>query len=204
MKIGIIGAGFMGKLLGSFWKDAGHEVVYGVKNTENVEGELTKTIYQTAVDADVVVLAVNFWALKEIAELIYDLDNIIIIDITNPFQLKAGTTEKLPQNFERAIPMDKTGISTLISLLPKAKLVKAFCSLAGNVLKENHKKQPRIAIGYTTDNQVICSTIELLISDAGFAPVFVGDLSKTNRIELMGELSMKIFTETEMKNSINI
>lgn len=142
-------------------------------------------------------LAVNYWTIKSALREMGDLTGIIILDISNPFALKAGATDKHnPANFERALPPNQTALDR--ALAPQAVWVKAFCSLPGKVIRETHHQTPRIAIPYAAADSCAADLLATLITAAVFAPIHTGGLDKTTDIELMGKLPMLPMNQSEM------
>lgn len=194
MKIAIIGAGSIGKLIGSFWKKAGHNVVFGVKDVSTKLEDFETTSVSDAVNfGEVVLLAVNYWTVNEALENFGTVEGKILIDLTNPYAPDANN----PMGFGRTIPENETAHQHIAKKLPSDFWVKTFCSLAGKMLQEKSNGIPKIALGYSTNNDAIKPKVEQLIAEIGFEPVFVGDLSHSNDLELMGKYAMKILTKEE-------
>ena len=203
MKIGIIGAGNMGTLLGDLWITAGHDVLYGVRASDLTSNLRARPVAETAALCDILVMAVNYWTIESALQAMGDLTNKIILDISNPFVLKAGTTDKHnPANFERALPPGESALQRNAAFAPTAIWVKAFCSLPGKLIKDLHHQTPRIAIGYTADDAVGGALVATLITDAGFDPVNVGGLKRSGDIELMGKLSMQPLTKEALLQAL--
>lgn len=194
MNIAIIGAGNMGKLIGSFWKKAGHNVVFGVKDISMIlEDFETKSVSDAVNFGEVVLLAVNYWTVNEALENFGAVEGKILIDLTNPYAPDANN----PMGFGRTIPENETAHQHIAQKLPSNLWVKTFCSLAGKMLQEKSNSIPKIALGYATNNEAIKPTVERLIAEIGFEPVFVGDLSHSKDLELMGKYAMKTLTKQE-------
>lgn len=94
MEIGIIGAGKVAKMLASGWSKAGHKVVFGVRDIDNVKKRnavpgLSRipvmSISNAVVQSDVLVLALPAQALSELPAPLKNLGNKIIIDPANSF-----------------------------------------------------------------------------------------------------------------------
>ncbi len=106
MKIAIIGAGNVGRALGTNWASKGHEVIFGSRDphSEKVREVLTAAgpnasaaaIAEAGATAEVIVLATPWNTNQEVVEALGDVGGKIIIDATNPigpgFQLAVGTT----------------------------------------------------------------------------------------------------------------
>jgi predicted dinucleotide-binding enzyme len=199
MKIGIIGTGNMATILGELWQHVGHEVLYGARNPAEVTGRNAGTVAQAAAFGEVIVMAVNYWTIGDALTAMGDVTGKLIVDISNPFVLKAGAADKHhPANFERAVQPQPTALLRNMELAPQAVWVKAFCSLPGKLVNELHHQMPRIAIGYTADSEGRGATTAALITDAGFDPVYVGGAEQAAQIELGGKLSMQPMTREQM------
>ena len=84
MRIAVIGAGKIGRTLGSKWSTAGHHVVYGVREP----GEPgTATVADAVASAEIVVLSVPGAAAKDVvASLGTELAGKVVVDATNDVQ----------------------------------------------------------------------------------------------------------------------
>lgn len=88
MKIAIIGSGNIGGTLGRHWAHVGHEVMFSSRNPKKLEpmakevGAKTGTIKEAAAFGDVVLLAIPFGRVAEVAQQVGRLDNKILIDAT--------------------------------------------------------------------------------------------------------------------------
>lgn len=139
MKIGIIGSGIVGRVLGNAFLTEGYEVMLGTRNVNKEEvvkwlsqnpGAKAGSFEETAKFGEMVVLAIA----GDIAEKVVKssgLDNFngkVVIDATNPID-----HTRPPQNgvLPYFTTMDESLMQRLQKLLPNAKLVKAFNS-AGN------------------------------------------------------------------------
>ena len=199
MKIGIIGAGNMGTTLGDLWIAAGHDVLYGTRASDPTSNLRARPVAEASALSDFLVLAVNYWTIESALREMGNLTGKIILDISNPFTLKAGATNKHnPANFERALPPNQTALDRNRAFAPQAVWVKAFCSLPGKAIRETHHQTPRIAIPYTADDPHATDLLAALITDAGFDPIHAGGLAQTADIELMGKLSMQPMTKEKM------
>ena len=199
MKIGMIGTGNMATILGELWQNAGHDVLYGARNPAEMANRKAGTLAEAAFFGEVIVMAVNYWAIGDALATIGDVTDKLILDISNPFVLKAGATDKHnPANFERAAQVQPTALLHNIELAPQSIWVKTFCSLPGKLIKELHHQMPRIAVGYVADSENIGARVSNLITDAGFDPVYVGGVEHAVNIELGDKLSMKPMTRENM------
>lgn len=166
MKIGVIGAGRIGKSVGAAWINAGHDVIFGVRNPDSAS-ELPAqvgTIADAISHADAIFFAIPGRVMLEtVADL--PLDGKLIIDATN-----GGDTP------------EKTMIQALADLFPNASVYKAFNTLGfENFQNPNFgdKRADLLFVG-SEDKQ---DTMAQLIDDAGLNPLYVGGLDKMNILD---------------------
>ena len=140
MKIGIIGSGIVGQMLGIGFLNEGHEVMLGSRDKskkeliqwqgKNPSGKIG-TFKDTAAFGEVLVLATVGSAAKEAIELAgkNNFNNKVVIDTTNPID-KAP-----PENGVLKFFTDLNGslMEQIQKQVPGAKFVKAF-NMVGNTL----------------------------------------------------------------------
>lgn len=96
MKIGVIGTGNVGKVLGARWAKNGHQVIFGSRDPQSEKiRELLTTLganaragsaREAAAASEVVVLATPWAGSQQIVELLGDLTGKIVVDCTNPLE----------------------------------------------------------------------------------------------------------------------
>jgi predicted dinucleotide-binding enzyme len=88
------------------------------------------------------------------------------------------------------IPADQSSGEVIAGLLPPgAELVKAFGTLTADSLSSGaHRKPERAVLFYATDFPEAGRTVSRLITAMGFAPMSVGGIDKSIRIEAFGDL----------------
>ena len=76
-------------------------------------------------------------------------------------------------------------------MLPEgAELVKAYCSISVQSLEAAANRKPELAVlFYATDYPEAGVAVAKLIAASGFAPVRVGDINQSIRIEAFGDLN---------------
>ena len=134
--------------------------------------------------ADILVLAVWFNGIKELfKQYATELEGKIIFDPSNPIAPDENG------GFKKIIGEKESAGEIIASLLPKnAKLVKALGTLGVASLTNAAFQQPKNVLFYATYDNSIDAEIEQLIHDAGFAPVRVGGIDQSIRIEVFGDL----------------
>lgn len=186
MKIGIIGSGNIGGTLGRHWAHVGHEVMFSSRNPEELKpmakevGAKTGTVEETAVFADVILLAIPFGKVPDVAQQVGRLDRKIIIDATNPYPQRDGDVAR------QVIADDsQTATGYVAGQFPGAHTIKAFNSIYFKVLAEQAFRSggDRIAVQVCGDDPQAKQTVKQLIEEIGFAPEDLGNLSSGTLFE---------------------
>ncbi|GAB3986195.1 NADPH-dependent F420 reductase [Spirosoma daeguense] len=193
LKVAIIGLGNIGSVLATDLINGNREVILASRDLSTAQtlaqklGGLAqpRKIKEAIQEADIVVLAIWFASIKEfLTQYASELEGKIIVDPSNPIAPdEKGGFVKIIGAFESAGQINA-------SLLPRgAKLAKAFGTLGAASLKNSSGQTPEATVlFYATDDQNIDAPIEELIVDAGFAPLRVGGLDQSIRIEVFGDL----------------
>ncbi|MBC8137978.1 MAG: NAD(P)-binding domain-containing protein [Fibrella sp.] len=180
MNIGIIGSGNIGGTLGTLWTSAGHSVLFSGRDQGKlstlVNGIVGNARFGTAADAarfgDVILFAVPYTQTDAVlAEISASLTGKLIIDARNAYSASFSVIE---------MPAGVTAASELVATLPgSARVVKAFNTQPTQVLKQqNHlPEEQRITIVIAGDGAEDKQIVAQLVTDAGFAPLDIGDLS---------------------------
>jgi 8-hydroxy-5-deazaflavin:NADPH oxidoreductase len=193
MKTAIIGLGNIGSRLAKNLTDGGESVIVSERNLEKakeVAAKLGGKAKPMAIDealkhADVVVLAIYFQAIKEfLTEHRRALAGKIIVDPSNPIAPDGDG------GFKKLIPAEESSGKIIAGLAPEgAEVVKAFGTLGAESLgSAAHRSAEPAALFYATDYPEAGKTIEKLITTSGFAPVNVGGIDQSIRIEVGGDL----------------
>ncbi|MBE9104206.1 NAD(P)-binding domain-containing protein [Nostoc cf. edaphicum LEGE 07299] len=186
MKIGIIGSGNIGGTLGQHWAKAGHEVMFSSRNPEDLKpmakavGAKTGTVENAAVFGDVILLAIPFGKVLEVAQQIGRLDHKILIDATNPYPQRDGDVA------QRVIDdREQTATGYVAEQFPGAQTIKAFNSIYYKVLADQafQSGDDRVAVQICGDDLQAKQTVKQLIEAIGFAPQDIGDLSSGTLFE---------------------
>ncbi len=206
MKIAIIGAGNVGKALGSSFHRAGHDVTYAARDQKDsaaaavsTGGSAATSIAQAARGAEIVVIAVPYVsAAREVAEAIApEVRGKIVIDVTNPLKADYSglATEGGPSAAEN-----------FAAWLPGARLVKAFNTLFASVQADPTTLGVKIDALYATDDDTACIVVSDLLSSMGFRPVYVGPLARARELESIANLNIHLQIETkgDWRTSINL
>ncbi|GAB3794857.1 NADPH-dependent F420 reductase [Spirosoma humi] len=192
-KVAVIGLGKIGQVVATNLTKGNRSVILADRELSKAEslaeklGSLAqpKTIEAALEEADIIVLAIWFSAIKELlTQYASPLEGKIIIDPSNPI------TPDEKGGFVKVIGESESAGQLNVSFLPKgAKLAKAFGTLGvASLAKASGQMPDQAVLFYATDDQSINAAVEELIVDAGFAPLRVGALDQSIRLEVFGEL----------------
>jgi 8-hydroxy-5-deazaflavin:NADPH oxidoreductase len=191
MKIAIIGAGNVGRALGSSFATAGHDVTFAARDAAKtaaaataVGGSFAATPAAAAVGADVIVFAVPFTEAEALAgTLVPVAAGTVVIDATNPLKADYSglATEGGPSGAER--------IAAALGGVP---VVKAFNTLFAGVQGNPAAHGQVLDALYATDDDAAGAVVAGLASDIGFRAVKVGPLSAARELEAMAWLNIRL------------
>jgi predicted dinucleotide-binding enzyme len=184
MKIGILGAGFLGRAMATLAKQNGHEVMISnsrdprtLTSTAAVTGCAVGTAQEAAKFGELVVVAVpfgNIYALPAAA-----LDGKLVIDTCNHYSERDGRIEALEK-------FATTTSEMLAARLPGAKVVKAFNAILAKDLEMDGTAAGtpnRRALPFAGDDESAKRVVSGLLDQFGFDPVDAGALADSWRFE---------------------
>ena len=185
MKVAVIGTGNVGQALGRSINRAGHEVTFAgrdIGKTLQVANEIgaqaAASGREAAADSDVIILAVPFPALDEVA---HELDGAasgkVVIDVTNPGPATAGGLSAAERLAER---------------LGDARVVKAFNTLFGSFMADPNQLNTRVDALFATSDDGARETVSELIRSLGLRPVDTGALDAARQMEAMAWLNIQL------------
>jgi 8-hydroxy-5-deazaflavin:NADPH oxidoreductase len=181
MKIGIIGSGNIGGNLGKHWATAGHEVMFSSRHPEELKsmadevGAQIGATEEAATFGEVILLAIPYGKVPDLAQQIGSLENKILIDAGNPYPSRDGDVAQQVIDDE-----SQTATGYVASQFPGAKTVKAFNSIYFKVIEEKafRSGDDRIAVQVCGNDRQAKETVKKLIEDIGFAPQDLGNLNQ--------------------------
>lgn len=192
LKVAIIGLGNIGRAVATNLVKSKRSVIVADRTFSKAEafaqtlGSLAQPVEIPAAIkvADIIVLAIYFNTIQEfLKQYAFELEGKIIVDPSNPI---APAEEG---GFKKIIDENKSSGQILSTQLPKdAKLAKALGTLSAATLSNAAHQSPANVLFYATDKTSINEEIEELIRDNGFAPVHIGTLDQSIRIEVFGDL----------------
>ncbi len=193
MNTAIIGLGNIGSRVATNLARGGESIIVAGRDmaktrafADKLGGKVHALPVEEAVrGADVVILAIYFDAIREfLAAHRSALLGKVVVDPSNPIAPdgKGG--------FRKTIAQDQSSGQIIAGLLPPgAELVKAFGTLGAESLGSAANRAPeRATLFYATDFPEAGRAVAKLITASGFAPVSVGGIAQSIRIEVGGDL----------------
>jgi 8-hydroxy-5-deazaflavin:NADPH oxidoreductase len=194
MTTAIIGTGGLGSAIARQLASGGETLRLTSAHRESAE-KLAAQIGPAAVVAvdnrdalqgtDAVVLALRFTALKGVITEIGDsLTDEVVIVPSNPLTLDVHG------NVTRVLPKGQSSGDVVAGWLPAgARLAMAFGTMSAALLESSSNRSPEPAVlFYGTDDDRADQVVERLIRTAGFEPVKVGGVDRSDRLEVGGDL----------------
>jgi 8-hydroxy-5-deazaflavin:NADPH oxidoreductase len=187
MKIGIVGSGKIGGLVGTQWSRAGYEVLFSSRHPENLAGLVAGAgggaragkPGEAIAFGDVVLLSIPFFNLPVFGrDMAAALKGKIVLDTSNPFPNRDGPiAEEVRQSGHGTGPY-------LRHWFPGVRIVRAFNSVFDRTLaSEAHRAGPRVGIPLASDDEEALQVAAELVTDAGFDPVIVGPLDRSREFD---------------------
>jgi predicted dinucleotide-binding enzyme len=188
MKIGVIGSGRIGGLVGTLWARAGHEVKFSSRHPEQLDKLVAEagppasrgSVDEAARFGDVVLISVPFKSLRALGQaLAAVLRGKVVLETGNPYPERDGDIARQVLNSGRG-----TG-PFVAEWFPGARIVRAFNTVWDKTLRaEAHKSPPPVGIPLASDDPAAMDVGAALVRDAGFDPVIVGGLDRTKEFDV--------------------
>lgn len=190
MNIAIIGTGNVGKALAGSLARGGYRVILADRDADRARaaaaetgGPAARSLREAAKGADVVVLAVPYPALVEVAgELDGIADGKVVVDVTNP----------LTPDYTGLALEGISAAEQLQARLPRARVVKAF-----NTVLAARQAQPNVdgqtADGFVaSDDEEAKRTVAEIERAMGLRPIDAGALRMARSLEHLAFLNIQI------------
>jgi predicted dinucleotide-binding enzyme len=172
-RIVIIGSGKVGNALQTGLSRAGNDVRLAKKGQ----------IAETASWADVIVLAVPFSAVPDVARALETVAaGKTVIDATNA----------LTPNLELAVGFTTSGAEELQTLLPRAHVVKAFNTVFAQHMSTGKVNGEQLTAFVAGDNEAARNIVLALARAIGFDPVDAGPLKNARSLEALAPLNIQL------------
>ena len=196
VKIGIIGSGNVGGVLGSRWAASGHNVVFSSCTPDSAEmkqlvaaagpNARAATAMQTVADSDVILLSTPWPATQGALAAAGSLAGKILIHATNPL---------LPNLAGIEFGTTTSGAEHVATWAPGARVVKAFNTIGNNIMADPLFDGKSAALLYCGDDPEAKAAVRQLATDLGFDPHDSGPLTQARVLEpaAMLWISMAVF-----------
>jgi len=171
MKVALLGKGSVGQALAAAFREAGHEVRFGVRAPEGPE---QRSLAEAAAWAEVVVLAVPYAAAGEVVTALPDWGGKVLVDATNPIApalsgLSVGTTT--------------SGAEQVAAKATGARVVKAFNTTGAENLADARYAGGRPLMPVAGDDPGAREQVRTLAASIGFEAVDAGPLAAARYLE---------------------
>lgn len=192
MKIGIVGTGNMGRILGCGWAVHGHQVFFGARDPQTAiqAAELARkngavsaqagSNREAAIFGDVVFYSVRDVNPTQVIGDISALDGKVVIDPNN---------WPVPEGKFDFAPVSQSLAERLQSWLPSAQVVKCFNTMAQELFEMPlaELRTQKVSAFIASDHVDARDTVAALARDLGLAPVDMGPLRNARIVEPLGD-----------------
>ena len=193
MKVTIVGAGNMGRGIGTRAVAGGHGVEIADRDPEQARalaeelgGSATAVGPDDPVGGEVVVFAVYYPGIKDaVREYADRLAGKVVVDITNP--INAETFDDL------ATPVGTSSAEEIAQLVPdRTTVVKAFNTTFAPTLVAGKVAGQQLDVLIAGDDDAAKRKVSQLVADGGLRPVDVGPLRRARQLEQLGFLHIAV------------
>ena len=188
MNVTIIGTGNMAKGIATRLVSGGHKVTFHAKDEAKGKELASQFKDVSVVEAgsaadEIVVLAVPYGEVENIAKEYNGFDGKIVVDITNPVDF--STFQLIPA------PGD-SGAEEIAKLIPNAKVVKAFNTTLAGALAAGTIEGKQLDVFVAGDDQDAKKTLSDVINTSGMRAIDVGPLANARHLEGFGLIQMAV------------
>lgn len=192
MRITIVGAGNMGRAIGTRAVAGGHEVEILDRDpgearalAEELGGGAEALDPEAPFAGEVVVLALYYPGNRDAARQYAErLAGKVVVDISNPVDTE--TWDRL------AVAPGTSAAEELAQLLPDARVVKAFNTTFAGTLVAGEVAGERLDVLIAGDDEAAKASVAQLVSDGGLRPIDVGALERAQQLEQLGLLHVTL------------
>ena len=191
MKLTIIGAGNMGRAIGTRAVAAGHDVqvidrdpAEGQKLAGELGGQAHAGEPGGAVEGDVVVFALYYPGILEAVEQYRDaLAGKVVVDVSNPVDF---------ETFDR-LATDTSAAEEITERLPEgARVVKAFNTTFAKTIHAGEVGGQPLDVFLAGDDADAKAQVASLVESTGLNPIDTGPLRRARQLEELGLLHMAL------------
>lgn len=188
MKIGVVGAGKIGGLIGTLWSQAGHEVLFSSRHPGSLHGLVEAagnsarggTPDEAISFGEVILLSIPFGELPQFGRTNREaLLQKVVLETGNPNLKRDGAIA------DSVLRSGRGTSAFLREWFPGVRIVRAFNTVWDQILaKEAHRLEPRVGIPLASDDKDALLVASGLVIDAGFDPVIVGALDRAREFDM--------------------
>ena len=185
MHIAIVGAGRVGRALGSRWSQVGHDVHYGVRNPDdpkNADLSTRGTVKESLVGADVALIALP-WAATRDTLSAFDFGDTVLLDATNPLAASAR---------ELVADSDLSGAELIRDWSRSSRVVKAFNTTGSANMVNPDYGNVRPMMPISGDDDAAKQLAIGLANEIGFDGFDAGPLSASRDLEHLAMLWIRL------------
>ena len=185
--IAIIGTGEVAGALGPEFAAQGHDIVYGSREPDRdsvrdlvarTSGNASATTQaDSVVGADIVVVAVPWYALEEVIANIGDLSGKVVIDPTNP--------RMVGEDGLRDFAIDPSNAEWIQRWAPQSRVVKAFNTMGWETMVDPDSTGGPVTVPIVGDDAEAKAVVAGLIEGMGLEPVDLGPVRYAHVVEGM-------------------
>ena len=185
--IAIIGTGEVAGGLGPEFAALGHDIVYGSREPDRDsvrelvartgEDASATTQADAVAGADIVVLAVPWYAVEEVVANIGDLSGKVVIDPTNP--------RMVGEDGLRDFAIDPSNAEWIQRWAPQSRVVKAFNTMGWETMVDPDSTGGPVTVPIVGDDAEAKAVVAGLIEGMGLEPVDLGPVRYAHVVEGM-------------------
>jgi predicted dinucleotide-binding enzyme len=199
MKITTVGAGNMGRGIGTRAIAGGHDVEIIDRDpgqaralADELGGSATALDQGQSIGGDVVVFAVYYPAIKDAVREYSDmLAGKVVVDITNPVDTETWD--------DLATPPGTSSAEEVAALVPEGTpVVKAFNTTFAPTLVAGEVGGQLLDVLIAGDDEAAKRKVAQLVSDGGLRPLDVGPLRRARQLEQLGFLHIAVQQPLEL------
>ncbi|MFJ4145230.1 NADPH-dependent F420 reductase [Pseudomonas sp. NPDC089734] len=206
LRIGVIGAGWLGGSVGRCWVKAGHEVLFSTRHPEELASWVKPlgtrasygTVQQAAEFGEVILIAVPYEAIPDIGRTFAaPLKGKIILDACNP---PGSSNSPLAQE-----ALANGAAVTTARYLPGTRVVRAFSAVDATAVEASFAGGARrLGVPIASDDGAALQTAARLVRDAGCTPVMVGSLAQAVSFQRGGPGFRANTSEQELRRLLGL
>ncbi|MCL7926667.1 MAG: NADPH-dependent F420 reductase [marine benthic group bacterium] len=189
MRIGVVGTGSVGRVLGSRLAEIGHQVVFGSRTPSagRVEGIVTATGHgvsaglprEAAAESEVVILATPWHGTETAVRGLGELGSRVLVDCTNPLLTDLSGLDHTG---------GRSGGEQVAEWAAGGRIVKAFNTTGAANLADPAYGEQRLVMPLCGDDSDANAIVADLARELGFEPVACGGIGAASLLENLAML----------------